>query len=754
MKKKYYSFISVFLTLMLACGQTEIPVFSAADSESVLIEANASDSEDTDDYKQRSENEVLSSMTEVCKNENYIFFYSENEDLFALKDRKNGTVWWSSPINAMGDPIAKGMIKNELCSSLVLVYGENAGRTTGTFRSSKNGKMSFEKKNDALRVTYRFNAGGFIVPVEYKLEKDGLSAKIITSEIQEKQKDSEGKLILEIRILPNLLNASENENGYYIVPDGCGAAIRFNNGKTYARPYSGNVYGTDITAVSLYKPSVTEKITMPVYAAVRDDGKSMLAVIESGDTNSVIEAAVSRQSKSSYNYCSSKFVLRSEDIYYMNKEPLTVFEKEKSSVSELKVRFLPLSGKNTDYTDAAEKYREYLISENKIQKKKCSYSLYVNFYGGTEKKESVLGIPVTVKKAVTTFDEAKSISKKLVESGAKNIVVSYNDWTDSEIENKIETGASPSSKLGSGKKFRSMKEYFKKNNILFYPVSNNVEFRSGNGYMEYSDTAVRASGQLSRQKKYNLAYSTEDKSSDPVSLISPSEFPEIFRKLSKSYKKAGLSGFCPGSLSNQLFADYGKNYASRDDMALYVYEGIKKCRDSTGSVLMSNPNAYLADLADHITEMPVSSSRYDIFDEDIPFCQMVLHGLVPYSVESVNSCSDPDRSFLMAAATGSCLSFDLISEEISELKDTKYDKLFYADASYWTETAAAEYKALSKLLEPVKDETIISYRRTGNVIETGYSGGTKIKVDLDKKEITSPTQKVSLKEIKKTGGKT
>ncbi len=747
-KKRYLSIITV-LALILAGGAGTVCV--KADGSDISENLYETGSDTDDEYVMRNEQDVLSEMTKVCENDSYIFFYSENEDLFALKDKKSKNIMWSSPVNAMGDPHAKGMIKNELASSLVVIYGDSESRTTGTFRSSKNGKMSYEIKGNTLRTTYRFNAGGFIIPVEYTLEEDGLSACIVTSEIKE-NKTSEGKLLLEIKILPNFFDSSESDEGYFVIPDGCGAKINFNNGKTNAKTYTGNIYGSDITAVSLYKPNVSEQITMPVYASVREDGKSMLAVIESGDSNACIEAAVSLQSKTGYNICSSKFILRSEDIYYMNKEPLTVFEKEKSDVEKLKIKFFPISGKNIDFSDAAAKYREYLLNENKLTKKECDYSLFVSFYGGTEKKESVFGIPVTVKKAVTTFDEAKKLVKQLKENGAGNIVVEYNDWTDAQIENKIETGASPSSKLGSKKSFRSMKNYFKNNSISFYPVSENMEFCSGNGYMEYSDTAVRASGQLSRQKKYNLAYNTEDEMSDPVSLLSPSELPDIFKKLSKAYKKSEIKGFCPGALSNSLFADYGKKYVSRDGMMGYVSEGIKNVKENTVSVLLENPNAYLLEFADHIKDIPLSSSKYDIFDEDIPFCQMVLHGIVSYSAPAINGSSDPDKSFLMAAATGSCLCFDLIDEEISELKDTEYDKYYYADASLWTKTAAEEYKALAEILGKVKDETMESYCRTGNIIETKYSDKTVIRVDLDKKEISSGSYRISLEDIKKAGG--
>ena len=44
------------------------------------------------------------------------------------------------------------------------------------------------------------------------------------------------------------------------IPDGSGALIRFNKGKTSVRSYTGYVYGSDVTAVPLTEPAVTEQI--------------------------------------------------------------------------------------------------------------------------------------------------------------------------------------------------------------------------------------------------------------------------------------------------------------------------------------------------------------------------------------------------------------------------------------------------------------------------------------------------------------
>ena len=127
----------------------------------------------------------------------------------------------------------------------------------------------------------------------------------------------------------------------------------------------------------------------------------------------------------------------------------------------------------------------------------------------------------------------------------------------------------------------------------------------------------------------------------------------------------------------------------------------------------------------------MTSSRFDLFDEDIPFYQMVLHGVIPYSSEAVNGSPDPERLMLMAAASGSCLSFDMIYEETSELKDTELDFLYYANYKGNIEKAAEYHALLEPLLSSVSDCYITDHSTDGDIITTVYSDGTKVVTDLD-----------------------
>ena len=742
MFRKIKRFIACFLAVAFMLPSVCLMAAESPDEQRTSDESSVSkeDEGESDDepYVSRTTQDVLRTMKLVCENSSLEFYYSEEEDLLALRNKKTSYIWWSSPINAEGDENAKGMIKKELASSMTVVYGEPAGRSTSTLRSARNAKISYKISGNTLTATYRYNATGFIIPVEYTLEDDCLSAVVRTSDINEKNRDkADGQIILSLSLLPNLTAAGSDENGYYIIPDGCGARIDFNNGKINTKSYVGRVYGDDITSVPVTRPAVTSNIYLPVYGMVNTDGNGMLAVIDKGDSDAEISANVSGLSKSSYNLCSASFIVRNTDTYYMNKEPLTVFEKGDIKTPELGIKFYPLTGEDLGFEDIAACYRKYLIDVKGIKPQKDDTSLYINVYGGTRKKEPVAGIPVTRKKAVTTFDNTKQIVSRLIENGAENIILSMDNWTDDGIKNKVDFEASPSSVLGSEKDFKNMTDFFSENKVSFYPVVNNRTFSTGNGYWTFTDTAIRTSGQYSKQISYNLAYGTKDGLKDPVSLLSPAAFPGIFTKLADNYSKAGLGGICVGDITSVLYADYGKKQISRNDAMNMIEEGLEECREQIGSVLADTANAYTFGYIDHITGVPLSSSRFDIFDDEIPFYQIVMHGLIPYSTQAINGNSDPEKLLLMAVATGSNPCYDLLYEQTSELKDTEYDIYYYADYKYWTDTAAGEYRLIRDVLGDVGDQYITRYENDGIKSVTTYSDGTVISVDFLNNEITA-----------------
>lgn len=702
---------------------------------------------------------VLGVYRYAAENDSFRLIVDDRYANVGLEDKKSGYVWWSSPAGASGSTAASALIAQELRSSLKLRCGDLSNRSNNNYlrSASPDCDVSVSDISGGVRAVYSFGKAGISVPVEYTLGEDCLKAAVKVSDI----KESGGNIVItEMSLLGCFGAADSREDGYFIVPDGCGALIRFNNGRyTDNNAYSQRVYGNDITAVPASRGAVTQQVYLPVYGIVRDNA-AMLAVAAKGDSNAVLSAQVSGQSNSDYNLCGFSFVLRDTDTFYMSgnsSDKVTVFQGGDIASDDIEMHYYPIAGKHPDYSDVAAKYRSLLISEGGVEPcaAKDKAPVYIDLYGGVLKKKPVLGIPVTQRQEVTTFAQAKSILSQLRDNGADDMVVSLNNWTDDGIRSRVDKSADPSGILGGSSGFNDLLSFADDMGISVYPASDCCCFYSGGGYSSYGDTALRISGSYSRIVSYDRAYGIPDGFRKNMSLLSPACFDDALGGAADAYADAGLYGISPGRMTTYLYGDYGRKNISRADTQRIITDNLSHAAEILpGGVLADGANAYALPFVSHVTGVPLSSSRFDIFDEDIPFYQMVLHGVIPYSTTPVNGDPDSDKLLLMAAATGSLLSYDLIYAETNVLKDTPYDIYYYANYKHWTESAAAEYLMLRPVLSAVSDAFMTSYSVSsdGNIITSVFSNGCSVTADLDKKTIDCGDIHISLIDREKEGG--
>lgn len=703
--------------------------------------------------------QVYGTFRYAAENDNFRMIIDDRTAIIGIENKETGYIWWSSPMGATRDEIATPLLINELRSSSVLRYGVPERRSPNNYLRSNTDdcNITVSDIDGGVRVVYNYSKVGISYPVDYTIEDDHLKASLKVSEIEE---TNPANIITEVNLLGSFGAAPDDEDGYFVIPDGSGALVRFNNGKAVQKnAYTQKVYGSDVTAVPTKKSSVTEQVYLPVYGIVKEDN-AMLVVASKGDSNAVLTASVSGQSNSSYNLCNFTFILRGTDTFYMsgtNKEELTVFESGDIKSDDIELLYYPIAKEDASYVDIAERYREYLIEEKGVANKTETDSapMYVDLYGGTEKEKPVLGIPVTMKQSITSYSEAEEILTLLRDSGVDDMVVSYNNWTNDGIKNQIDADAKPSGTLGGKSDFKSLTNFMESNGIGFYPTSDNRDFYSGNGYYSFTSTAVRVSGAYSRIVSYDRAYGIPDGFKDNMSLLSPSLFSEVLGDIGTNYSDAGLNGISLANLTTSLYGDYGKKGISRYS-AMNILTDCYGSIDSklSGGILADSANAYALPYVSHITGVPLNSSQFDMFDENIPFYQIVMHGLIPYSTTAVNGDADSETLLLMAAATGSNLYFDMLYEETSTLKDTEFDIYYYANYENWISTASAEYKLIASVLSGVSDCTITDYQVSDddNLITTTYSNGTVIKVDLAGKTIDCDGTVYDLNEYAEEGG--
>lgn len=746
------------LIACLCCLAMMVPLcaFPASSDSEASEETSSSDSDapmDEDDYAMDddvvliTDEEAMAEMKLAVENDKLALWYNDKEVTLALVDKTTGKIWWSSPINADASA-GRAAQKQELKSGMTLIYGEPAARRTTQSHSKAKSKAKMKATSTGLEVTYDFNQADITIPVVYTLHDDYMSLNVVTKDIEEK---TASKITTNLTFMSTFGAADTEEEGYFVIPDGSGAVINFNNNKAGYRIYKGKVYGRDITAVQTTKPSMSRQVYLPMYGIVKGDS-GMMVVADKGDTCASINAYVAGQKKTSYNSCYFDFEIRTSDEYLMGGEanPLRVFEKRGILVPEIELRYYPVSNSDksdVDYTDIAAAYRNYLKTSQGVEKSPAadSSALYVDLYGATMKQETVLGFPVTMQHKTTSFSDAKNILEQLKGLGVDKMVVNYNQWTTADIKEKVSDKAKPASLLGGKSDFNALMDYAKSNNITVYPEVDNLTFKSGNGYFTMTDTTIRVSNAYSRQIEYDLAHGVENKFYDAMSLLSPRKYAKMFTNIGKSYSKYGLDTVSLGSATTVIYGDYGRNSVSREMFKYNLQSYMEELKGSVPSILADGANAYVLKYVDHVSDVPLNSSKYDVFDGDIPFYQIVMSGLKPVSTTAVNGDAQVADLVLRAIACGSNLRFDFTAETADELKDTRYDVLYYANYTYWLEDAAGCYKFANEVLSQTAGAEITDYSiLSDGEIETVYSNGTTTRVNLNDRTVTVNGKTISI----------
>ncbi len=764
--KKVMTFALILSMLMSAGSAAAFADDAAAEGEAPAAEAAAEEAPAEEESGGKSakledpitEAEALSACVLAAENDKYKLYLDNKKLRLCLQVKSSGKCWWTSPINAGADttPVdEKGTLMkkapiDQAKSSIAINVGdlrqEKRTELPAPAYSSK-AKTTMEVENGGAKAEYDYSSNGVKLTVHYELTERGLHMYVKTDEIiEENPEGDQGKVLTKLIMAPYMGAVSgfdENGNpaeGYMIVPDGSGAVIRYNNGKGNYPSYQQKVYGMDYTAVPLNAPKVTEQAYLPVMATVQGNNGLVMVATE-GNANVYVNAQVSGQNKQAFNNCYFMFETRSTDEYYMSGSDSTkimVFEKYGIKTPQFGVEFMPVENSGgVSPADCAAVYRDYLETTQGLTEKTQpdSSALYIDTYGSVLKKESILGIPVVIKKKLTTFKQASKIAGELTEAGASNIVMNCNDWTKDTVRRVVADNADSLGKLGSTNDLKNLSS----GNITAYGSINNFTMeKSSWGYGMLTDTAIRVSSSYSRQSRYSPAFGVAVKGVSPA-LIAPGTYQKIFDKSLASFTGKGVKNMGYGDWSVKLVSDFSrKSKTSRNDTMNIITKGYSDAVSKGQSIIAAGANSYILPYVDAVTDIPVYSSGYTITDEDIPFYQMVIHGVVPYSSKAINASSNTDLTFMRALAAGSDMNYDMIYEAADELAETEDDIYYYTHYSGWIDTAGNQARIAKEILAPVSDYKITGYEEDGDTIRTTYSkdGAADVVIEVDLADFT------------------
>lgn len=673
----------------------------------------------------------------VASNGNLELSFDDALKCVLLKNVKTGKVWSNIPYEAY--------LSGTLYSTLNIVVQDMQNYQREQIGSEDlvgDNRISCEKIDNGIRLTYYFDSVKVSVPVEFVLREDSLLLSIDSSKIVEG--DSNFRIYYAAPSSRFCSVLKTEEDAYIFAPYGSGALVSTRYLPDGKRKLEES--GQNAASLSTASPVDPEESGGLQVFGIKDKDDSLLCIPEDcAGTVGIHFIAGDRQSDYSSIYPVFYFV-DFDDVKGRAANSGDVRQLSERTQSVISAGFYPLSGENADYNGMAKRYRKYLIDEGYIKEntsnKNFSSPYSVTMLGGVMTTSSVLGIPVSTLKPMTTFADAEGIIAELYKSTGLKPVARLQGYGKSGVNlGQVAGGYGFSSKLGKNKDRLKLEEYCKTNEISLYTQFEPVKFsKSGAGFSYTFDSAKTATLHPAEQQGVNIPL--RDFNGNMVyRLLSRGKLSTAVDKLISFVNKKNVSGVSLSTLGQISYSDYGygSKYAATSLMESDTKEYIERMLKTKRAVAGCRSTYFSAGLLDTVFESPLDTSGKYQVETDIPFYQIVFSGVTPLYSSAINLDSNPKRKIMLAAATGTGLGFSLVKDFDKSYMENNVYGLYacvYERNKDYIENVVKEYSAV---YGAVAGSAIDRYDIIDeNISKTTFENGTVIYANHSSKETNSP----------------
>lgn len=592
----------------------------------------------------------------------------------------------------------------------------------------------------------------FNVTIQYFLEDKGMVVKVPLENIAYK----EDYPIVELRVLPYFGSGGLTADGFLFIPDGSGAIINFNNGKQSQKMYKSDMYGWDY---AIYRDAVKDetRANMPIFGISNGDS-SFICTLEEGNSYSFLEADVSRRMHD-YNYaCSNYYLIHNEmmDISAKTTTTVRMFQKKlPSDVITQRYTFLDTK----DYPSMAGEYREYLMKQYPQLEKRtqADVPVAVELIGAVDRTRHVMGIPTRQPDELTSYEEARGLVGQLLSFGISDLSIKYNGWFNDGILHNAPNKVRLVSELGSKKDFEKLVSYTDDNGVNLYLeatfqfVYNNSMF---DNFMRIRDGAKLVNRKIVDLMPYSPVFYGEADWLYEYILAKPGYYLNNIDSYAEGIAKLGVKNIAFTDIGKTLSADYDDKKEVSREAAMNLQTAKLSQLDEDGyGIMLNSANIYAIPYSDFIIDVNLSSKRYNLIDEEIPFMEIALHGLIPYAGTAVNLASDYERNLLKSVEYGAGLYYVFMAADNFELTNSRYTKFFSSDFNDWSEDTKELYNKMQADFGNLYNQFITDHKKLDEgVFMTVYEDGTRVITNYNESAYSYNNKEIPAKDYIVEGG--
>ena len=636
---------------------------------------------------------ALDELTEISQTDMSTLYFNEKTLLPSVYDSGADRIWRALPEEYTGEK--SGVIL------ITVLAGGNEYMLDSRSDSRASEGITYETNEDSIEIKYGFykklSDGTVIditVPVVFR-GVDGTVSVSIDCAAVDMGETSDGVVLSTLSVLPWLGAYRESAEGdFLLIPDGSGLLI-----DTGTSPESTGSY-----EVEVYSEGDGASALMPVFG-MKSGEAAFVAVIDEGDALAKIKAHKASADEGSnrvYAEFSITPSLKTDGGYYV------------SSVGykgNIKLSYRFVSKENADYVSMATVARELMIRNGSIT------TGYKTDSGAYPFNLSLIGVADS--RAYTDFAQCYDILEALTSRGINNINLRYRGVYQGGTEQ--EYGIGFDERLGKQEQLSELEALASSQGINIYPETNLFTFadKTDDGALDISGKeAVAKSGGFGSFDGYVCSFNMMN---------------ERINSLLYTYRTKSFTGICINDGGKALPEDFTKGEVSlRSDGRTAVHTQVNGI-SATKSIAVNKGNLYAIKYADIIFDLPESSFYGDEpFLKQIPFVQVVLHGICDYSLSPVNLAQDSTDAFLRAVEYGAVPCYEWYYDDLSD--GTAADSYHYLN---YASQARQQYELASAALNDLRDSRITDHGMAAeNVYYTVYDNETEIYVNYSDEAVT------------------
>ena len=612
----------------------------------------------------------------------------------------------------------------------------------------KETSFTYTVKGNRASFVGKFTKYGITVPFTLTLENGDLCFELDTKNVVEN-----GKYTLQnVYFAPFFGCTYEDQTpGYFFLPDGPGALMRFSKSSQYSVVYDQRIYGKDYAIDQTAQTNDLKSsrpndflvgehtVTLPVFGGVhgvRQHG--FVAEVTDGAEFAAVMATPAGMT-TPYNWITARFIVRQNYMQPTSKSGsgVQVTQKYKNEFVGA-IRYHLLDGEGSDYIGMAkwlrDSWKERGVLGNKASTA-ASIPMQLDLVMA-DMREGFLFNSVT---SVTTVDEVGDLMTFLNASGIQNTQYVLKGWQSGGLNGYDPLDLSFEGSSGGAGDYEQLAALAQQlgNTLVFYHDPMDVT----SAQLGYSGDAAHTMSQMTVQivlENNTLLYKNR-------LFMGLDMLREAMNGALTFANEQQQSHVALGSVGGVLYADqYRGEEVYRNEAREQLVEDVATFGQNHVQTAFYTPNDYLIPYASAYYAMPLTNSQYQFETDSVPFLPIVLKGSLDYFAPYVNEGLFSQSDLLKMIEYGAYPSYVLTGAQNYDLADTASNQLYSTCLTQWQDNIVATYQTLQEALSCVQGATMEDREvlRAG-VVRVTYSDGTAIYVNYSGESYTDGTVTVA-----------